>query len=203
MSNLTHDQIADLVVKVQQGDDASFAALYTATVDRQLYFATSFLRDMTLAEDVVQEVYIKVFNNIHKLENPKVFIAYLNRVCYNTCVDFKKKFYMKKFELTDESFVTIEDEDTHHLPQESLELKQLNNDLFNAIDSLNEQERAAFLLRHYDDFKIKEISDIMGVSESTVKRAIRSAIEKLRTLLEDYQIPKEEEGGENNVGEYR
>lgn len=188
MNKLSHTQIADLVVQAQNGDSQAFAALYTATVDRQLYFATAFLKDKSLAEDTVQEVYIKMFKNIKNLDNPRVFVAYLNRICYNTCVDYKKKYFSHKYELNEDALSEIQEETPDSLPQVFVENKDAHDELYGAIYQLPEQQKSAFLLRYYYNMKIREVAQVMSVSESTVKRAIKSATASLKTLLS----PKEQ-----------
>ena len=185
MFKLTNSQIADLVVSAQNGNEQAFSDLYTATVDSQLYFAMSFLRDRALAEDAVQEVYMKMFRSIRRLKNPKLFVAYLNRTCYNTCVDYKNKYMPKKYELTDED-ISLPDDDIKHLPEDFLELKDTNNKLYNAIGNLPNEEKEIFMLRYYYRAKIREIADRMDLSESTVKRRIKSATSKLKEELNTF-----------------
>lgn len=183
MNQLTHSQIAELVVEAQGGNQEAFATLYTATVDRQLYFATVFLKDSIAAEDVIQEVYISAFKAIPKLQNPKAFVAYLNRICYNACVDHKKKLYPQKFELDDTALLTISDTSTDSTPQDYLELKETSIELQEALSSLPEHQKSAFLLRYYHEMRIREISSQMGISESTVKRYIKAASKALKHYL--------------------
>lgn len=184
MNRLSHDQIAVLVVKAQQGDQESFSMLYAATVERQLAFATAFLKDASLAEDAVQEVYLSMYKALPKLQNPKLFVAYLNRICYNTCVDYKKKYFKQKFELEeDEDLTRISDDSPHNTPHERYEILENQNELYQAVATLPDQQQAAFLMRYYQDMKIRDISQAMDISESTVKRYIRAASTQLKGML--------------------
>ncbi|MFV0399191.1 MAG: RNA polymerase sigma factor [Oscillospiraceae bacterium] len=184
MNRLSHDQIAVLVVKAQQGDQEAFSMLYAATVERQLAFATAFLKDASLAEDAVQEVYLSMYKALPKLQNPKLFVAYLNRICYNTCVDYKKKYFKQKFELEeDEDLTRISDDSPHNTPHERYEILENQNELYQAVATLPDQQQAAFLMRYYQDMKIRDISQAMDISESTVKRYIRAASTQLKGML--------------------
>lgn len=183
MNKLTHDQIAELVVEAQSGNQQAFAKLYEATVDRQLYFATAFLKDPILAEDVVQDVYIKMFKAIDNLKIPRTFVAYLNRICYNSCVDYKKKYFPQKYELEDELINYAEDTDVNYQPQQQAELAETSSELQLALSKLSDNQRTAFMFRHYDDMKIKEIAKAMDISESSVKRYVKSANKTLKSLL--------------------
>lgn len=183
MNILTHDQIAELVVQAQEGDQEAFAALYAATADRQLYFATAFLKDASLAEDVVQDVYLRIFNAIQRIENPKTFVAYLNRATYNACVDYKKKHFPQKHELYTEQLDRKQDDDVAVQPANSFERTESNGQLYQALEELPEDQRTAFLLRYYDDMKIREVADLMNISESSVKRYVRAAQNTLKQTL--------------------
>lgn len=184
MNRLNHDQIAALVVKAQQGDQEAFSMLYAATVERQLAFAAAFLKDASLAEDAVQEVYFSIYKALAKLQNPKLFVAYLNRICYNTCVDYKKKYFKQKFELEeDEDLTRISDDSPHNTPHDRYEILENQNELYQAVATLPGQQQAAFLMRYYQDMKIRDISQAMDISESTVKRYIRAASIQLKATL--------------------
>lgn len=158
--------------------------LYAATVERQLAFATAFLKDASLAEDAVQEVYLSMYKALPKLQNPKLFVAYLNRICYNTCVDYKKKYFKQKFELEeDEDLTRISDDSPHNTPHERYEILENQNELYQAVATLPDQQQAAFLMRYYQDMKIRDISQAMDISGSTVKRYIRAASTQLKGML--------------------
>lgn len=183
MTVLNHDQIAALVVKAQQGNEDAFALLYAATSEKQLRFATAFLKDPMLAEDAVQEVYLSMYQALPHLENPKLFVAYLNRICYNTCVDYKEKQSKNPLDLDGESLLELSDKAPFASPSEQYEFTADSDALYTAIGTLPPQQRAAFLFRYYNDLKIKDIAKTMNVSESTVKRAIKSATKTLSETL--------------------
>lgn len=183
MKQLTHSQLGALVKKAQQGDTTAFATLYAATIESQLYFATAFLKDAALAEDAVQEVYIALYNNINKIIDGKLFIAYLRRICYNTCVDFRKKQMRHKFELNETALKFQTDDEVDSNPQDRYIALEQSSDLYRALSELSDSHRAAFLMRYYDKMKIREISSAMDLSESTVKRYIKHATDTLREKL--------------------
>jgi len=183
MKKLSHSQIATLVTRTQQGDAAAFATLYAATVDSQLYFATTFLQDSSSAEDVVQEVYLSIYQNLHKLQNPKLFVAYLNRICYNACVDYKKKLAKTRHELYEDSLACHPDKTIENNPDNRYQALEQSHEIYAALSTLPDQQRAAFLLRYYHNMKIKDIAHILSCSESTVKRHIKAAAAALHKKL--------------------
>lgn len=183
MNQLSYDEIALLVVKAQAGDQSAFAMIYTATVQQQLYFATSFLKDSILAEDVVQEVYLSLYKALPKLQNPRTLVAYLNRITYNTCVDYKRKQYKEKYELNEEALTTMADSAPNATPEDYFEHQLQSSELYQALEQIDEDYRSAFLMRYYQNMKIKEIALAMNLSESTVKRYIKAASKALTRIL--------------------
>jgi RNA polymerase sigma-70 factor (ECF subfamily) len=180
MPNLSHAQLAALVKRVQKGDSDAFTILYTATVEQQLYFATTFLKDEELARDAVQEIYFAIYKNIHQLESPKLFISYLKQTAYNTCVDFQRKYKNRLHELHNEAMEYQPDTAPAHNPEECYESLESQSALQKALAALPEEIRAAFLFRYYDEMKIRDIAAAMEISVSTVKRYISAAITLLK-----------------------
>jgi len=183
MQKLSYIQLADLVKRAQQGDDSAFAALYAATVESQMYFATAFLQDSYLAEDAVQETYIALYAHLPKLENPRLLIAYLNRICYHTCVDILKKSSKFKLELEEDSLASVNDKTVAFNPAENYLVLEQNHAIYKALSALPEQQKAMFLMRYYHDMKIQEIAFATGASESTVKRGLKAAASTLGPIF--------------------
>jgi RNA polymerase sigma-70 factor (ECF subfamily) len=180
MANVSYAQLAALVKRVQTGDSDAFTILYTATVEQQLYFATTFLKDAALAKDAMQEVYLSIYKNIAKLTNPKLFAAYLKRTTYTTCVDFQRKYKRRLDELDNEALAYQRDTEISHNPEEFYEELESQSALQKALSALPEALRAAFLFRYYNEMKIREIATVMAISERTVKRYISAAISQLK-----------------------
>jgi RNA polymerase sigma factor (sigma-70 family) len=193
MPNLSNAQLAALVQRAQKGDSDAFTILYTATVEQQLYFAATFLKDAGLAKDVTQEVYLAIYENIGKLENPKLFAAYLKRTTYNTCVDFRRKYKRRLEELDNEEMELQEDTAVAHNPDEYYLELESRSELQQALSALPEVLRAVFLFRFYNEMKISEIADIMELSDRTVNRYIKAAVAQLKedkNLSRRYQAQK-------------
>jgi RNA polymerase sigma-70 factor (ECF subfamily) len=178
--NLSHAQLAALVRRIQTGDRDAFTILYTATVEPQLYFAATLLKDPVLAKDVMQEVYLSIYRNIGKLDNPKLFAAYLNQTTYNICVDFQRKYKKYRDDLDDTVLTYRPDTNRAHNPDERYAELERKSELQKALSALPEVQRAVFLFRYYDEMTIREIADVMELSESSVKRYISAAVAQLR-----------------------
>lgn len=185
MKRLSHGQLAKLVKSAQHGNTEAFATLYAATVESQLYFATAFLKDPSLAEDVIQTVYLSIYQSLHKLENPQLFVAYLNRICYNACIKAQKKSVKHSAELYEDNLTYLPDEkDAANPANRYLELEQ-SHAIYKALAVLPEQQQAIILMRYFYGLKIPEIAQAVDCSESTVKRQIKAAVTQLKILLQN------------------
>ena len=79
-------------------------------------------------------------------------------------------------------------------PQKDLERKRLQQEIDQALGSLSPQQKSVFVLRHYKDMKLREIADVLQLSEGTVKSVLFRAIRKLQEALSEYRFqPKLEE----------
>lgn len=183
MQKLTYGQLAKLVNSAKQGDESAFAALYAATVESQLYFATAFLQDSFLAEDAVQATYMSLFESLHRLENPRLLVAYLNRICYNTCANMLKKSSRLKGELDEDKLTYVNDSTVAHNPANSYLVLERNHEIYSALSVLPEQQKAMFLMRYYHNMKIQEIAISLETSESTVKRGLKAAAAMLEPVF--------------------
>lgn len=184
MTELDHSYMESLVLGIQDGDSNAFAELYAATYKKQYRFAYNYLKDVFLAQDAIQETYILVLKNIHTIKDPKLFLSWLNQICFRVCFRLYRK--QKRFndELTEyannssgysEKSGSNPENQAITIDEEQYIVKQILNLPFS--------ESEAIVLRYYHDMKIDEIADLMSTSRSSVKRYIRNGQNRLRNLL--------------------
>ncbi len=142
---------------------------YQSKVRRLFLNLTS--RDKSLADDLAQETFIKVYLNLNRFRTTSKFSTWLYRIAYNTYVDYKRK---NKIIFEDISLC------------EKLENSQLflpNHDLMKALSILNEKEKELIILNYIEDCSHQEISTITGLPLGTVKTIIKRGREKLKNHL--------------------
>lgn len=179
-----HSYIAKLVEKVREGDAQSFAELYTMTCDKVFSYTNRYLRDEYLAEDAVQEIYILAYKNINKLNDPTLFIAWLNQISFRVCYDLDKKRHGDSTDINSELLEEVVGTDASSNPEETAFANDEINRLNKAIDTLNPTEKQLIVLRYINDTKIDDIVTLTGLSKSTVKRHLISAIDQLRNVMQ-------------------
>lgn len=175
-------QIADeaLLERCGQGDQQAAALLINRHSPRVLALAQRMLSSREDAEDVTQEVFIKVYNQAATWESGKAkFTTWLHRVTLNQCYDRLRK----KRETGMDEPPDMEDDSLG--PAQQFEEQQRQKRLKQAISELPDRQRAALLLNHYDGLSNPETAEILEVSVEAVESLLSRARRNLRDILKN------------------
>ena len=187
MRNLNHQYIAKLVVEAQKGSSNAFAELYAATYEKEYSYACRYLRDIHLAQDALQETYIAALKNIKTLKEPLSFVSWLNQITFHTCLNMSRH----QKQLSDEYLASEEDfsslSSPASTPEEQLIVVEHSQYIMDQVMSLPPLDAQAIILRYYKNLKIADISKMMRISKSTVKRHISSGLSQLKLLFSEYE----------------
>jgi len=178
--------IASLVARAQSNDSDAFAELYALTYLKTYNYTRHYLRDDFLAQDAMQEVYILALKNIKKLNDPSLFIAWLNRIAFNVCYDISRKQKQDGNCISDpEMLEIIEDRDFGTNPETQYQQKEENSRLNLALQQLPFHEKEVLVMRFYNNMKLEEIANAMDISRSSVKRYLASGQKTLKKLMNE------------------
>jgi RNA polymerase sigma-70 factor, ECF subfamily len=168
-----------LVQRAQKQDAEAFALLYEAYFDRIYRYIAIKIRNQTEAEDMTQQVFMKVLQSISSYKCQGVpFSSWLYRIAHNQTIDYFRKH--------SKVIVPIEDiplADTCEDPQKMIEQKIDAEDLMKATKKLTQAQQEVLSLRFTGDLSINECSKIMGKSEGAIKALQHSAVIALRKAL--------------------
>jgi len=186
------DITADLVLKAQEGDEDANRAIVEglqrpviATIYR--FLGPAYRRDV---EDIAQEVFLKVFRAIQRFDASRAkFTTWVYTFVRNHCFDI-----LKKKKLKTSSLSAVEDDDSDRdfadarelQPTQDAENSELGRRIGEALATLGEDQRMVFVLREYEQLDYREIAEITGVNEGTVKSRLFRAKGSLRERLEPY-----------------
>ena len=134
-----------------------------------------YLHDAQLAEDAVQETFIKAYRARDGFRGASSVKTWLTRIAIRTCMDMRRGFWFRHVERR----VTPE-----MLPDRAQEAREDESALTLAVMNLPKKEREVVLLYYYQDLNVNEIADALGVMQPTVSYRLRRARERLRTELE-------------------
>jgi RNA polymerase sigma-70 factor (ECF subfamily) len=157
-----------------------------------------FLQDWDEADTATQDTFVKaykVFQNdgLRGLDEPG---KWLTRVAVNTCLDRVRsrswKFWKLRPKATDEEWLLANAASREPSAEDRLFATQIEKRLAEALQQLSAKQRAVFVLRHYEDKRLDEIAEILGLNNGTVKAHMARALAKLRVLLRDlYGLSRE------------
>lgn len=180
-----------LILQAQRGDSKAFGKLVKKHRDKVLYLAFDLLGNYDDAQDVAQSVFLRVFRGIRNFKGKSSFSTWLYRITVNLSIDYKRSKYRRSSVPIDKSFndgdeqssgkIILRDRDKD--PLEQLVNKDLQDHIEKAIDSLSEQQKTAFILRHYHDMNMKEIAQVLDCKPGTVRSHLFRAMNKMRKYL--------------------
>lgn len=163
--------------KMQRGDTSALEYFFQEYMELLYYRALGYVKDPAVAEDIVQEVFIRFWDNRHKLDISTSVPAYLSRSVVNSCKDHLDHLDVhRRYEEEYKSANTLEFMDN----PDAEELEALRERLNVFIDSLPEKCREIFILACVEGLKYREVAERLDVSVNTVKTQVKSAYTKMR-----------------------
>ena len=166
--------LKDLVELSKEGDQQAIAQLYDRTSKRAYYLAKQLVKDEDQAQDIVQDAYVKVFTNLHLLEQVENFQGWLNTIVVNKSKDYLKKkkpmlFSQMVSEEDGERELDFEDEGGYFSPDRRVDYTETKRLIQGMIDRLPQEQRMAIVLFYLEEMPVKQIARVMECSEGTVK----------------------------------
>jgi RNA polymerase sigma-70 factor (ECF subfamily) len=167
----------ELILQIKNGKTQSLDDLIKKHYEKVYYYCYRHVDNKQAAQDLTQEVFMKVIKNIEDYKHYGKFQNYLYAIAGNTCKDFYKKEYhyiLKDIEeaTSEESICKLEDK---------VVIKE-------ALNKLSEKQREIIILRFYQDLKIKDIAKIMNSGVSITKYRLKKAMEVIGLYLEGGQL---------------
>ncbi|MFZ1748547.1 MAG: sigma-70 family RNA polymerase sigma factor [Saprospiraceae bacterium] len=181
----------DLISLYLNGEQKAFEVLLNRHKDKIYTSIYLFVKDTELAEDIFQEVFIKIVDTLRKekYNNEGKFLQWSMRIAYNMCVDhFRRSKRMTKVNNTEtfDIFNILECKDEHM--ESSMIKSQIHTKLRTLIDQLPDEQREVVILRHYADMSFKEISQMTRVSINTSLGRMRYALINLRKMTTESEM---------------
>jgi len=170
----------ELIGRLQAGDEAAFNALYQ--LHSKMLFNNIFhlVKDREVAKELLQDLYMKIWENRAGLDKEKSFKSYLFTIATHRVYDYfrrvslDKRMKVRLIALASESYLRTDD---------TLELKEVNDGIMTAINSLPPQSRAVYKLGKLEGKSHEEISAVLGISVSTVNNHMVKANKAVKAFL--------------------
>ncbi len=172
---MSGNEDAHLVKAFKKGDEEAFDRIFEIYRVPIYSICYRFTRNDADARDLTQEVFIKVYRNLKNFNERSKLFTWVYRITVNTCISFKRR------ESRRQPLPTV---GMRRDPVgEKVRLKVAIDD---ALQSLPDRQRMAFILRHYEGYTFAEIGEIMGITTGAAKANHHHAIRKLRIHLKDW-----------------
>lgn len=174
----------ELVTKIVTNNDTMlFGILYDRFSERVYNKCLGFARDTDEAQDLTQDVFLKLFVKLASFKGNSKFSTWLYSFTYNHCVNYVNRNTAKKMEKQAVSSDEIKDE-IDEVEDASLMLFKAEK-LKKALDEMNPDDKMILLMKYQDNVSIKEIASLLDLGESAVKMRLKRAKEKLVTVYEN------------------
>jgi RNA polymerase sigma-70 factor (ECF subfamily) len=183
------------MLRYRDGDVRAFEVLVQRHRKAIFNFVLRFVRDTAVAEDMMQETFLRLVKSADAYERQAKFTTWLYTIARNLCVDQSRRQKHRRAQSLD---APVGDDDGAALIEMVADPSNMGQDrkaisrelagkMQKAIAALPDEQREIFLLREVSDLQFNEIAEIVGVPENTVKSRMRYALEKLREALEEYR----------------
>lgn len=173
------------VQRLQAGDESAFDELFAAYQKQAVRTAALIIGDAALAEDVAQEAFVNCLLHIRELREASRFRPWF----FRTLTRCAWKAMEHKMSAADwsEALEKVSSADTYPSEKEAIYEK-----LYQALDGLGRKQRTTIILYYFNDFSIREIAEVTGSLEGTVKTRLFAARRRLKRALEAEQPQKGE-----------
>ncbi len=181
------DYDAELMLRVKDGDEASFGVLLEKHRNPVIHFLFRMVQNPAVAEELAQEVFLRVYRSRASYEPTAKFTTWLFRIAthlaLNSLRDGKNERRQESLDDTFENQPAREVTDARPSVEQSMVYQARMGEVKKAIQTLPEKQRAAVLMHKYEEMEYSQIARALGCSESAVKSLLFRAYETLRARL--------------------
>ena len=169
-----------------------FAQIVTRQQRRASRIAWHYLRDAAEADEAVQDAFVKAYTNIASFQRNLSFEVWLTRILINGCLDRRKartrrsRWMMPAADAgrRDQEAIERATRPNERSPEDLLMAREWRDQLTDAVQRLPGRQRTVFTLCHYADHSTRDVAEMIGLTESTVRVHLFRAIRKLRAAME-------------------
>ncbi|HEU4472356.1 MAG TPA: RNA polymerase sigma-70 factor [Flavisolibacter sp.] len=174
-----------LIDQLQRRDEAAFEQVFKTYYKNLHAYAFATLKDDILAEEMVQNVFCKLWERTENLSIQGSIAAYLYRAVHNESLNYLKHLKVRS---EHQLFVSHRKENVSESGAKKLQAKELESQLRKAMNELPEQCRTIFQMSRFEELRYREIAERLNISVKTVENQIAKALKILRSRLADFLV---------------
>lgn len=170
----------NLFFQLARGDESAFARIYHHYVEKLFPFVYKLAKSETVAEDVVQSIFLKLWQNREELIQVKNYKAYIFTMATNATLNYLKRMATEARICREMAKVT---QSSSNETEERLRVEEIRSMLDLAIDQMPPQRKLIYQLSREQGFKNEEIAKKTNLSSNTVRNHLAEALRSLRKLI--------------------
>jgi RNA polymerase sigma-70 factor, ECF subfamily len=175
---------SDLVSRAAGGDPTAFQTLVERHRSMVYRVAYQFAGNHYDAEDIAQEVFLKVYRSLDRFRQDAQLTSWLYRIVMNACIDHRRRQSPVSAPFGEEAERRLlNTPEGRPGPEDDAYAGELGQVLEGEIARLPQGQRIVFIMRHHQGLKLSEIAEALGLAEGTVKRQLHAAVHRLRGAL--------------------
>ena len=172
---------SELVKKIREGDKDAYEKLFFKYYARLCVFSNTYVKSIDTSRDVVQDVYIKIWDNRKNFNITQSLKAYLYQAVRNQSLNYLEK-NSQKLRLQDD--LTRQREIESGEQETELNTEELTEKIWKLVDQLPERRRTIFILYRKHGLSYKEIGEVMDISRKTVENQMGRSLKFIREQLD-------------------
>jgi len=167
---------------LQSDSEQTIKHLFDEYFHQLVFSAFNYVNDRGQAEEIVQDVFVKVWQNFDQLQTVKDLKAYLFKAVKNSCLNFLKHIKVRQKFIDDTGGGSSLVQKSH---EETIAEEETKKKVHQAVNKLPDTWKEAFMLSKYNKLKYHEIAEEMNISQKTVEKYMSKALQFLRQELKD------------------
>lgn len=171
-----------LLRQMQAGNEEAFTVIFRHYAPQLFLKAFTLLKDRLLAEEIVQEVFTRIWQKRERLDPEQNFSGWLSTITVNQVLDMFRK--MKRDRLLQERFLYMQSKNYQHI-DEFIDYRQSREILEKAVKELSPQQHKVYQLCQVEGYSYKETASELGISPITVKEYLVNANKVIRRYMKD------------------
>ena len=180
---------SEILARIRAGDIGAVQYLFEEHRTRIYRICLLYLDHSDDAKDALQETFLRAYRSIKNFRGDSSFTTWLTRIAINICLNMRRdrryadsldpdRLDMLGVDQGQELLISRPED-----PEQAVRMRELREKIMRVVETLPPRERMAFVLKHFEQLKIREISDLMHISEGTVKSFLHRALVTLREEL--------------------
>jgi len=178
-----NERLKVLMLQISQGNETAFSTVFELFFDKVHTFALKLVKNEELAEEITQDVFLKIWINRAELSRIDYFPSYLYTITRNHCFNILKRIAREN---TIKAIISQRSSNIDIQTEQGLLVKEYEQLLQEAIAKLSPQQRKVYTLCQLEGKKYEEAAAILGISRLTIKTHMQQALRLVRSYMESH-----------------